>query len=293
MEESPLKLVAKPRSSDRVDPVWAQELDAPLGAKCSAHPEVNAPLLCDRCGDHLCFECSRESPWGYQTFCASCLTRLESEGGGGVIPWENPSLGFFRRFVRTVRGVLGNPGKFFRALRTRDLLPAISFQWLVLGLFMLLLWVGIAAVLTMRGAFLPALFGRAALWMGAAVGLAPALLFATTGLLHANLWLVGSRRPYLLTYRYNAYLSALVLPYGVVSLVAIVPIPPLRFILFFGFLGYMLYVTVVAAKASHRISTGRAAIAVVLHGVEMYFIYRYALGPLRGEVLGLFASELL
>jgi hypothetical protein len=292
MEESPLALT-EPRSSHRVEPISAPRPTPLPAAKCSAHPEVNAPLLCDRCGDHLCTECARDSPWGYETYCAACLTRLEAEGGGGVIPWEDRSLGFFRRFFRTVKGVLSDPEEFFRALRTRGLLAAVSFQWLLFGLFMLVLFAGTAAIVAARGAFFPGLFGHAALWMGATVALAPVLLFATAGLLHANLWLVGSRRPYLLTYRYNAYLSALVLAYGVVYLVAILRIPLVGLILSLAFLAYVLFVTVVAAKASHRISTGRAAIAVALYGAEMFLFYRYALGPLRGAVMGLFGSEVL
>jgi hypothetical protein len=53
----------------------------PSGARCGTHPERAASYTCERCGNFLCFECTRLTETG-EVFCKTCETKAPS-----TIPW--------------------------------------------------------------------------------------------------------------------------------------------------------------------------------------------------------------
>jgi hypothetical protein len=55
----------------RQQPQLPRPRDAPPGARCAAHPDARAVLICPRCGGFMCAAC--EAAGGNR--CASCSTR--------------------------------------------------------------------------------------------------------------------------------------------------------------------------------------------------------------------------
>jgi hypothetical protein len=247
-------------------------------AVCAAHADRAASMSCDRCGNFLCGECAQPSPWGFETYCTDCLSKLEAEGGGGRIPWEDRSGFFLGRYWRTVKQVLTTPDDFFRRMPARGLVPAITFQYHTMAY---ILGVGLLVfAIALRGLPVDGLLGEIALRLGVVAAIAPVEHFLTAGWLYLHLYLFGGRRGFQATYRYTSYLGSLGLAYLAVSLLSLLRIPLLGLFLSWGFVIYAIIISVIAASAVHRIRTWRAAAAILLAAVEGYLLYRYLVVPL-------------
>jgi len=185
----------------------------------------------------------------------------------GSTPWEDmASLGFFTAFFRTIKEVLFAPTAFFRRMPVSQGIPPplfygviVSFLAATIGMLVQYTLLGSmgsftggggmegmggghvfqAAVLIIYAFFLPILI---------AIG-----LFITSGIFHLCLLIVGAgKRGFEATFRVAAYTCS-------TQVFSLVPfIGPL--ILFF----YTLVVYVIGFRESHRTTTGRALIAVLL-----------------------------
>jgi hypothetical protein len=165
--------------------------------------------------------------------------------------------------------VLFEPTRLFRAMRAHGLGPAISIQYVVAAALLLV-------ALAVGGALAPELLAPVALWGGVLAVAAPWLMFVQAGLLHANMRLVGSRRPYVSTYRCCAYLEAGLAVWLVVLLpLTLFRIPLLSPLVMAVFTVHVSCVSVLAVRETHRIDTGRVVLAHILHGVEAFFLQRF------------------
>ena len=81
----------------------------PSGARCATHPDRAASYTCQRCGNFLCFECTRLTAESGDVFCPTCEAKAPS-----TIPWERrKELGVPRAFWETLKETLTSPATFF------------------------------------------------------------------------------------------------------------------------------------------------------------------------------------
>jgi hypothetical protein len=255
-------------------------------AHCAFHLERNAAATCDRCGNFLCTGCAIPSPWDEKTFCRDCLARLEAEGGGGQIPWEQKSVFFLTRYWRTVTSVLLAPGQFFRQMPARGYVSAITFQyhtWVYITLFMVLLtWLVLPRQVSyMLGVNKARLIGSMALVLVLASVIAPILHFVSAGWMHLHFYLFGARKGFQATYRLTSYTLSIFFPYMLSVLVgSAARSQVLILLLMIGFVILALAITTIGAAKVHRIDGGMAFLAVLLTGVEGGLVYYFLLLPI-------------
>jgi hypothetical protein len=285
----------------KLEGAWAEQhrelpaTPAAPGAHCAFHAERLARSTCGRCGNFLCAACAIPSPWDDTTYCKDCLARLEAEGGGGLVPWEDRREFVLARFWKTVGQVLFSPSQFFQQLPARGYLPAVTFLYhtmiYAVPLTLLVTWLALPRGLAFPGTTRGELFGTMVLILVLTAFITPILQFVSAGWLHAHLYLFGARRGFQATYRIGAYLSALYFPYTVVSLVTMAARSQgLALVLGIALLGYLLALMAIAATRVHRMNGGLAFFAVLLTGVEAFLLWRFVLMPavLRGRGGGLY-----
>lgn len=189
---------------------------------------------------------------------------------GGVVAWEDKSLGLFGRWWGTFKEVAFNPKRFYEAAaQNDDPWPAVTFSvtngaivGLVMGLFFALIYVaigGLGAAFASSGGKMtgPAagIFGVIAA-VGVGVGIVVPLLLILTGFLspwiagglhHLGLAMVGgTSRPYSSTVRVVGYASAAQIfsffpgAGGILSI------------------GLMIVYMVIGFEQTHRCGTGKA-----------------------------------
>jgi hypothetical protein len=232
----------------------------------------------------FCSGCGKEIPDAYAGVrCPSCGTSLipgtTAPGGAGVpppsagtegIPWENRrTLGFFPALFENIRLCLFESSRFFERMPKRENLGA------ALGYLVILAWIGAAggvlwsqalkgpqmALMRSLGVeppartLTPAVEGL--IYFGAVL-FAPVLILLATfiwcGILHVVLWIVGgAREGFEATLRVYAYAA------GSTSLFQLIPICG-------GLVGtiWLLVLQVIGLSRAHGISTGKAALAVLL-----------------------------
>lgn len=277
--------------AQQLELAWAERhretpLTTPVaaGALCAFHPDRSAASTCGRCGNFLCAACAIPSPWGDNTYCKDCLARIESEGGGGRIPWEDPRQFFLVRFWKTVGQVLFSPSQFFHQMPSRGYLPAITYLYhtgvYVVLAAVLLLWLMLPGSAAMFPLSKGAIVGRMTLFLGVGVLLAPLLQFLSAGWLHGHLWLFGGRQGYSATYRFTSYLSSIFLPAIVAMLLGIAS----RSMTFMNVLTILLGIYGIAlltigATRAQRMPAGLAFVCVLLYAIELYLLERYVLIP--------------
>jgi hypothetical protein len=285
----------------RMEATWAEQhrelpaTPAAPDARCAFHAERRASSTCGRCGNFLCAACAIPSPWDERTYCKECLARLEAEGGGGLVPWEDRRESVMARFWRTVGQVLFSPGQFFQQLPARGYLPAVTFLYhtmiYAVPLTLLVTWLALPRGLVLPGTSRGELFGTLVLILVLSALVTPILQFVSAGWLHAHLYLFGARRGFQATYRIGAYLSALFFPYTLVSLVTMAArSQALGLVLMIAIFGYFLALMTIAATRVHRMSGALAFLAVLLTAVEAFLLWRFLLMPalLRGQGGGLY-----
>jgi hypothetical protein len=288
----------------RVETVWTEDhrpggpRPVPAGARCALHATQDAFETCRRCGNFLCAACSKPSPWEENAFyCQDCLTRLEAEGGGGRIPWEERREGFLARYFKTVGQVLFSPVSFFGRLPARGYVPAITFQYtsmaFVVPLTLLTSWLAVAQVIG-RSALVGKVMGQMAIVLVLTALVGPILQFLSAGWLHAHLYLFGARKGFEPTYRLSSYLAALSFPYFLVALLMFATrSSTFGGILFLLFALFALVLVTIAAARVHRLHAGLAFLAVLLTAVEAFLFWRYVLVPLTRPTGGLGPSPFL
>ena len=192
----------------------------------------------------------------------------------GSTPWEDmASLGFFTAFFRTMKEVLFSPTVFFRRMPVSQGIPSplfygviISFLATTVGLLEQYAFSGLMGSLTggeeMKGMEGVNFFQAAFLLIYAF--LLPILLtigfFIMSGIFHICLMVVGAgKRGFETTFRVVAYASS-------AQVFAIVP-----FLGGFIIVIYNLVLWTIGFRESHRTTTGRALIAVLLPMAIMIF----------------------
>ncbi len=195
--------------------------------------------------------------------------------------WENLEEGnVFERAWKTIRSIFATPAEFFATLRVdgglgQPLLFYIFVGWIALAINTFLeaplqwLWAGssqdaMKAVLT---PMLMVIFAPLFIAVGA---------FVSAGLTHLCLMLLGAaNRPFEATFRVNCY------AYGGVMPISIIP--------FCGaFIGSLwgIVLEIIGIAATHRISTGKAALAVLLPVI-------LCCGAVGGLLLAIFGAAIL
>jgi hypothetical protein len=232
----------------------------------------------------FCSGCGKEIPDAYAGVrCPSCGTSLipgtTAPAGAGAtppsagpegIPWENRrTLGFFPALFENIRLCLFEPSKFFERMPRRENLGA------ALGYLVILAWIGMAGgflwSLALKGPQMalmrsmgiepsartlsPAVEGL--IYFGAIL-FAPLLIllaaFIWCAIVHVVLWIIGgAREGFEATLRVYSYSA------GSTSLFQLVPICG-------GLVGtiWLLVLQITGLSRAHGISTGKAALAVLL-----------------------------
>lgn len=198
-----------------------------------------------------------ESP--AQSFGTSDSTGPTDEPDYSGPAWENPQEGsIFNRAWLTIRSIVSKPAYFFQTMRTegglgQPLLFYIAIGWLALTINTVLelplqLLMNASqgeALATFVTPIILAIFAPAFIAIG---------VFFSTGLTHLCLMMIGgANRPFEATFRVNCY------AYGGVMPVAVVPFCG-SFIA--GIWGLVL--EIIGVAEAHQISTGKAALAVLL-----------------------------
>lgn len=179
-----------------------------------------------------------------------------------ALPWEQPGLGVFQAFGQTLAMLFGSPRKAFERMQVtgafgRPLVFAIVVGWIAVlaGTFWNLLlrgwvqefvpwagerWGDISAVARIVGAM------TAPLWL-------PIGLLVGACITHLFLILVGgAKRGFAATFRVQCYAGATMLLAVIPACGQVVG------------LVWSLVLSVIGLSAAHRISTGKAALAVLL-----------------------------
>ena len=180
-------------------------------------------------------------------------------------PWdERKNVGFFKALVDTWRQVMFNPVQFFLKMpREGGLGGPLLYGFIMgeIGFLFSLMWEGMSI-------FVPPFFERngfgdmvgevagVTFFFFASPAIVLAVLFIFSALLHVCLLIVGgAQRPFETTFRVICYASS-------TDLLEIVPCCG-----WFVGLVWNLVLTIIGVRETHEISTGRAALAVLLPAI--------------------------
>jgi len=239
---------------------------------CAAHAGQPAFVTCRVCGSPACAYCLSAPDTDGDT-CTRCRER---EAPTGVIAWERRDLGIGKRFVRTVRQVLGQTGPTFSELREGSVGPALGYVALVYALtslsacvvlapFLLLALLGWQTPLAVAdtAALVPVLV--AALCGGpivqAGVGVVAAAVLGSV--YHAGAKLVGGAGGFDVSLRAAAYGLTVVLVWAPLTVSLLLPTIGLVVLLvvFAGQLVWGANVGVIVARSHHGLEGARATFA--------------------------------
>jgi hypothetical protein len=190
------------------------------------------------------------------------------DGPTGTTPWEDmASLGFFTAFFRTIKEVLFAPTAFFRKMPVSSGLSSPLFYGVILGFVGALIAILLQVTLLNPMGSFPEVEGMEGMGRGVQVFqttfiiiyaiFLPILiaigLFIVSAIFHVCLLIVGAgKRGFEATFRVVAYTNS-------TQVFAIVP-----FLGWFIAPFYNVVLWVIGFKESHRTTTGRALIAVLL-----------------------------
>jgi hypothetical protein len=241
------------------EPAAAPEAAAPTRTpRCATHPETDAIGACTRCGSFFCPSCKG---WEHsqERYCVRC------DPGGPYVAWEDrEKLGTFRAFTKTLKTLLLSPDRFFLRMPASGGYGApIAFAWISWALSSVVtaaaygvLVGGIFAIMPLpEGDAAPVGQVMAGFLLGSVaavlVGIIP-MLFLWSLLLHVMTKIFGGEGSFEATFRCHAYSS------GVFAL-GVIPFVGLSVAQF-----YWVVLQIFAVKNAHRMSTGRAAAAVLI-----------------------------
>lgn len=241
----------------------------PPGASCAVHGGVGASFTCSRCGTFACDDCAFSRTAG-QPVCRACA----AAGLAEPVPWERrKELGLIRAFWETTKLLLRAPTAFFRTPATEAgamapisyALVAYTLGQLVWNLVMLTgfaLTSGVAGIALDEGAAGGMAAGYFLCILGVVIPLtltqAPIqgliALLGGGGLAHLTLRMMKcANAPFESTLRAVSYANA---PYLLYAVPCLGP--------FIGW-GFMITLEVKGLKATHRIGTDRAVVAVLAY----------------------------
>ena len=227
---------------------------------CAVHQGAAAEFICGRCGTFACAECAFSKG---TALCRACA----AQGLPKPIPWERrKELGRWRAFWQTTQLVMLSPGAFFRTpsvehgiggpLLYSTIAYAAGYVTLMLLIALLYLFMGAVAGIATEQAEMAGVFVGQAL----CIALTSVLWVPVSGLLnilmgggltHVTLLIFrNADAKFEQTIRAVAYANAACIWYAIPC---------------FGFVGWfwMIVGEVVGVREAHRISTGRAALAVL------------------------------
>lgn len=227
--------------------------------RCASHPDADAIGACTRCGSFFCPACKG---WEHaqERYCVRC------DPGGPYVAWEDRAakVGAFKSFTKTLKSLLLSPDRFFLRMPTSGGYGApIGFAWISWALASVVTAVAYGAMVGGMFAILPMPEGEAApvgqvlagFILGSVAVVLVAIiptLFVWSLLLHLMVKIFGGTGSLEATFRCHAYSS------GVFAL-GVIPFVGLSVAQF-----YWVVLQIFAVKNAHRISTGRAAAAVLI-----------------------------
>jgi hypothetical protein len=245
------------------DPALAGEL---AGARCATHPAIPARTVCTRCGNFACPACSR-TDFDNKPLCASCAERVNL--GTWNVPWERRAeLGIFKGYWETAKLAAFEPQKAFAGLSPQgswwDAMSYAMVSYLLSLSGTVLLYAGIFGIagIVAREEISKDMNGLVAVGIvvGCIVGLAILVpvgaitrVYICAGIDHLMLLIVGGGQAgFSATFRGYCYAMS-----------------PAMFGLLPGCGVYIweiwrLVLTILAYKSMHRMTGGRAALAVLL-----------------------------
>lgn len=226
--------------------------------RCATHPETDAIGACTRCGSFFCPACKG---WehGNERYCVRC------DPGGDYVAWEDRArLGTTKAFLKTVKGLLLTPDRFFLRMPAGGGYGSpMLFAWISWALSTVVTAVAYGAIVGGMFAIMPIPEGEAApvgqmmlgVMLGSVggvlIGIVPAL-FLWALVLHVVVKIFGGEGSLQATFRCHAYSSG-VFALGVIPLIG-----------FSVAQFYWVILTIFAVKNAHKMSTARAAAAVLI-----------------------------
>jgi hypothetical protein len=249
------------------------------GARCGAHPDVEAEQVCARCGAFACHACVRVDLSG-RPLCATCGARVRLDTW--EVPWEKRGeLGLIKGYWETAKAAMFTPqrvmvalspeGDWWDAMSFGLVSHCLSFLGTLLLYVVLIVGIGVAAFMGARsGAHdieWPTVIGTV---IGVVIGVGLFVpisgfmrIYFWAGLEHGMLRLVGgpSIKPFASTFRTLCYSMAPSV-WGIIPICGIYAVPVWQIVLeIWGYQGV------------HKISGGRAAVAVLLPLVTCFGLY--------------------
>ena len=179
-------------------------------------------------------------------------------------PWEDmEGLGFFQAFLTTLREVLLSPAQFYHRMPTnRGLVNPLIFG-LILGVLGGVLGLAWQRVFALRIGQFPEITTTSLVGITIALPLVVfATLFLGSAIVHLCLTVIGgNRRGFEATFRVTAYSWS-------TQIFALIP-----FVGSFIIPIYALVIEIIGLRESHRIGTGRAALAVFLPFIALVVLF--------------------